>query len=77
MSKALTPLENEIIFYTTPDGAVHMEVFFLDETFWLSQKTNGRAVHGRGANSQLINYHLKRFSGPGNCMNRQLFEKFE
>jgi hypothetical protein len=56
MSKALTPLENEIIFYTTPDGAVHMEVFFLDETFWLSQKTNGRAVHGRGANSQLLKF---------------------
>jgi len=38
MTKALTPQQNELIFYTTPDGAVHVEVFFQDETFWLSQK---------------------------------------
>ncbi len=38
MSKALTPQQNELIFYSTSDGAVHVEVFFQDETFWLSQK---------------------------------------
>ena len=38
MTKALTPQQNELIFYTTPDGAVHVAVFFQDETFWLSQK---------------------------------------
>lgn len=32
------PQANDIIFYTTPDGQVNIEVFFLSETFWLSQK---------------------------------------
>jgi hypothetical protein len=38
MSSELTPQENEIIFYTAPNGAVHIEVLFQNETFWLSQK---------------------------------------
>lgn len=38
MSEEQPPQENDIIFYTTPDGQVNIEVFFLDETFWLSQK---------------------------------------
>ncbi len=29
---------SDIIFYTTPQGEVRIEVFFEDETFWLSQK---------------------------------------
>jgi hypothetical protein len=32
------PREGEIIFYTTPEGVTRIEVFFQDETFWLSQK---------------------------------------
>jgi hypothetical protein len=35
MSKDLTPKEGDIIFYTTPDGAVHIEVFFQNETLHL------------------------------------------
>ena len=38
MSKDLTPIEGDIIFYTTPDGAFCMEVLFQNEAFWLSQK---------------------------------------
>jgi len=30
--------ESEIIFYTTEDGNVRVEVFYQDETFWLTQK---------------------------------------
>ncbi len=30
--------EGEIILYTTPDGAAKVEVFFQEETFWLSQR---------------------------------------
>jgi len=29
---------SDIIFYTTPQGEVRIEVFFENETFWLSQK---------------------------------------
>ena len=32
------PKEGEIILYTTPNGVVRVEVYFRNETFWLSQK---------------------------------------
>lgn len=44
MSKELTPQSNEFFFYSTPDGDVRVEVFFQEETFWLSQKKIG--CHG-------------------------------
>lgn len=56
MSNELTPQENEIIFYTTPDGAVHIEVFFQNESFWLSQKKMADLF---GVEVNTINYHLK------------------
>lgn len=48
--------QNEIIFYTTPDGAAHVEVFFQDESFWLSQKKLAELF---GVEVNTINYHLK------------------
>lgn len=56
MSKELTPQGNEIIFYTTPDGAVHVEVFFQNETFWLSQKKMAELF---GVDVRTVNEHLK------------------
>ncbi|HEX9861036.1 MAG TPA: cell filamentation protein Fic, partial [Nitrospirota bacterium] len=38
MGDELTPQFSDIIFYATPEGNIHVEVFFGDETFWLSQK---------------------------------------
>jgi hypothetical protein len=29
---------SDIIFYSTPPGDVKIEVYFQDETFWLTQK---------------------------------------
>jgi len=56
MTKDLTPKEGDIIFYTTPDGAVHIEVFFQNETFWLSQKKMAELF---GVEVHTMNYHLK------------------
>lgn len=56
VNNELTPQENDIIFYSTPDGAVHIEVFFQNETFWLSQKKMGELF---GVESNTITYHLK------------------
>jgi hypothetical protein len=56
MSKELRPKEGDLIFYTAPDGAVHIEVFFQDETFWLSQKKIAELF---GVEVHTINYHLK------------------
>ena len=29
---------NQFLLYTAPDGAIKVEVFFRDETVWLTQK---------------------------------------
>jgi hypothetical protein len=62
MSSELTPQQSEIIFYTTPDGAVHVEVFFQNETFWLSQKRMSELF---GVESHTITYHLKEIFQSG------------
>lgn len=62
MSDQISPQENDIIFYTTPDGAVHIEVFFQDETFWLSQRKMADLF---GVEVHTINYHLKEIFKSG------------
>ena len=52
----------EIILYTTPSGAARVEVFFEDETFWLTQK---RMAELFGVEVQTINYHLKEIFQTG------------
>ena len=46
----------EILLYTAPQGKTHVEVYFEDETFWLSQKKMAELF---GVEVQTINYHLK------------------
>ena len=50
------PLHHEIILYATPDGAVHVEVLFEGETFWLTQR---RMADLFGVGVQTINHHLQ------------------
>lgn len=47
---------SDIIFYTTPQGEVRIEVFFEDETFWLTQKKLAELFD---VEVNTINYHLK------------------
>ncbi|MEO8589565.1 MAG: virulence RhuM family protein [Flavobacteriales bacterium] len=49
--------ENEIIFYTTPEGDVRIEVFFESETFWLTQKKLAELFD---VEIPTVNYHLKQ-----------------
>ncbi len=56
MSNELTPQYSDIIFYTSPEGNIQVEVLFNDETFWLSQK---RMAELFGVEVNTINYHLK------------------
>lgn len=46
----------EILLYTAPEGKTHIEVFFEQETFWLSQKKMAELF---GVEVNTINYHLK------------------
>jgi hypothetical protein len=37
-SRNLIPKESDFLLYTTPEGNVKIEVFFRNETVWLTQK---------------------------------------
>ena len=45
----------EILFYTAPEGSSHIEVFYEEETFWLSQKKMAELF---GVDVRTINEHL-------------------
>jgi hypothetical protein len=62
MNQDQQPREGEIIFYTTPEGVTRVEVFFQDETFWLSQR---RMSDLFGVEVHTINYHLKEIFASG------------
>lgn len=47
---------NQLIFYSTPQGNVKVEVIFESETFWLSQK---RMAELFGVDVRTVNEHLK------------------
>lgn len=51
-----TPQSSDIIFYSSPEGNVKIEVVFNDETFWLTQKKMSELF---GVESHTITYHLK------------------
>ena len=55
MNKNQTPQSNDIIFYSSPKGDVRVEVFFQEETFWLSQKKMADLF---GVDVRTINEHL-------------------
>lgn len=46
----------EILLYTAPEGKTHIEVFFEEETFWLSQKKMAELF---GVDVRTISEHLK------------------
>lgn len=56
LEKELEPVESEILLYTNENGKVNVSVFFLDETFWLNQKTMGELFQ---VESNTITYHLQ------------------
>ena len=62
MSEEQNPQANDIIFYTTPNGQVNIEVFFLGETFWLSQKKMAELFN---VDVRTINEHLQNIYKTG------------
>ncbi len=50
-----TPEEGEIIFYTTPEGVAKVEVFFKEDTFWLSQLSMSELY---GVDRSVITKHI-------------------
>jgi hypothetical protein len=56
------PQFNDILLYTSPNGAVKIEVIYEGETFWLSQKKIAQLF---GVESNTVTYHLKEIYQSG------------
>lgn len=72
MSETPQPREGEIIFYTTPQGVTRIEVFFQDETFWLSQK---RMAEMFAVDVRTISEHLQNIFKSGELVEDSVVRK--
>jgi hypothetical protein len=72
MKKNKQPPQSDIILYTTPEGDVKVEVFFQDETVWLTQK---RMAELFGVEVHTINYHLKEIFKSGELEEKSTIRK--
>ena len=64
---------NQLIFYSTPQGNVKVEVIFETETFWLSQK---RMADLFGVDVRTINEHLKNIFKIGELSEDSVIRNF-
>ena len=62
-----------ILFYQTPSDQAQIEVFFEDETFWLTQKKMAALF---GVETQTINYHLKEIFKSGELKENSVIRNF-
>ena len=67
------PREGEIILYTTPNGVAKVEVYFQNESFWLSQR---RMAELFDVEVNTINYHLKEIYQSGELEEGATIRKF-
>jgi len=66
-------IESEIIFYTTPEGDIKVEVFFRDETVWLTQKKMAQLLD---TTKQNISLHLQNIHREGELKEKLVVKKF-
>ena len=64
---------NKLIFYATPQGNIKVEVFFVEETFWLSQK---RIAELFSVDVRTINEHLQNIYATGELVKDSTVRKF-
>ena len=64
---------NQMIFYSTPQGDVKVEVVFEDETFWLSQK---RIALLFDVDVRTVNEHLKNIFKDGELTEDSVIRNF-
>jgi len=64
----------QFLLYTAPDGAVKVEVFFRDETVWLTQKALAELF---GVEVPAINKHLKNICESGELVREATISEVE
>jgi hypothetical protein len=76
MKKQISPpdTQNRIILYTAADGKVTADVFFVAETFWLTQRTMAELF---GVNLPAISKHLKNIYTSGELTQEGTVSKME
>jgi len=65
--------QSDIILYTTPEGKVKVEVFFQEETVWLTQKLIAELFQ---CSSDNISLHLKNIFKTGELDEKSVTEEF-
>jgi hypothetical protein len=65
------PKMGEILFYSGPDGTTRLEVFFEDESFWLTQRRMADLF-----DVATINHHLKEIFASGELVEDRTIRKF-
>jgi hypothetical protein len=66
--------QNQFLLYTAPDGAVKVDVFFKDETVWLTQKALAELF---GVKVPAVNKHLKNIFDSGELTREATVSKME
>lgn len=72
MDESSQPSEGEIIFYTSPEGVTRVEVFFQNETFWLSQKSMAELY---GVDRSVITKHIGNIFRSGELVENSVCAK--
>ena len=65
--------QNQLIVYATSTGNVKVDVYFEDDTFWLSQK---RMAELFGVDVRTVNEHLKNIFSSGELTENSVIRKF-
>jgi len=73
MTDEKTPQKNEILLYTTPDGAVRVDVQYEDESFWLSQKKMAELF---GVDVRTVSEHLRNVYTTDELSQKATIRKF-
>lgn len=73
MSEDRPPFASDIILYTSPSGQTRVEVWYQDETFWLTQK---RMAELFGVSVPTINEHLQNILQTGELEADSVIRKF-
>ncbi|MEX2335714.1 MAG: hypothetical protein WD555_00410 [Fulvivirga sp.] len=68
----MEPHNTDIIFYSSPEGNIRVEVVYEDETFWFTQK---RMAELFGVEVNTINYHLKEIFKSGELQEDRVIRK--
>ena len=65
--------ESQFLLYTAPDGAVKVDVFYKDETVWLTQKALAELF---GVQVPAVNKHLKNIFEEGELSQDSVVKNF-